>query len=177
MWSLRRQPEAGKGTDYADFSEVLPEGFLERVAGVGKVVGWVPQKKVLAHVATGAFVSHCGWNSLLESLWLGVPVAAWPLYAEQQLNAYQWVKEAGLATEMRIDYAYTAARLQANVFVEAEEVERGIRRIMEGEEGAAVRKRLAEMSQTAKKALLDGGSSHRSLGRFIDDVVKNVSSA
>ena len=66
---------------------------------------WVgPQVEVLTHKAIGGFVSHCGWNSILESLWFGVPILTWPIYAEQQLNAFRLVKELGLALELRVDY-------------------------------------------------------------------------
>ena len=76
----------GYSTDYANLEEVLPEGFLDRTMSIGKVIGWAQQVAVLTHSAIGGFVSHCGWNSILESIWYGVPVATWPLYAEQQLN-------------------------------------------------------------------------------------------
>ncbi|MFS7924696.1 putative flavonol 3-O-glucosyltransferase [Helianthus anomalus] len=53
--------------------------------GTGKVIGWAPQLSLFAHEAVGGGGSHYGWNSVLESLWFGVPTAAWPMYAEQQL--------------------------------------------------------------------------------------------
>ncbi|KAI4372933.1 hypothetical protein MLD38_011112 [Melastoma candidum] len=64
LWSLRRsQPKdkIGLSSDYcADLWEVLPDGFLERTAGIGRVIGWAPQAEILAHSSTGGFVSHCG---------------------------------------------------------------------------------------------------------------------
>ncbi|PPS13049.1 hypothetical protein GOBAR_AA07583 [Gossypium barbadense] len=98
LWSLRVQPPQN------DASEMLPDGFLKRVQGRGMICSWAPQLKVLTHKVIGGFISHCGWNSILEILWFGVPITTWPLYAEQQLNAFKMVKELGLAVEMRLNY-------------------------------------------------------------------------
>ena len=49
--------------------------------------GWAPQMQILKHPATGGFLSHCGWNSILETVCAGVPILAWPSAAEQHLNA------------------------------------------------------------------------------------------
>ena len=63
----------------------LPE---ERTKGKGMVVReWVPQVKILGHPSTGGFMSHCGWNSCVESISMGVPIAAWPMHADQPFNA------------------------------------------------------------------------------------------
>ena len=70
-------------SDYENIEQVLLEGFLHRTARIGKVIGWAAQIEVLAYSAIGGFVSHCGRNSLLESIWYGVLVATWPIYAEQ----------------------------------------------------------------------------------------------
>ncbi|KAJ8528072.1 hypothetical protein K7X08_015523 [Anisodus acutangulus] len=66
----------------------LPKGFQERVEGRGMVMrNWVPQLEILEHSSTGGFLSHCGWNSCLESIGMGVPIAAWPNNADQPYNA------------------------------------------------------------------------------------------
>ncbi|KAJ9540882.1 hypothetical protein OSB04_027388 [Centaurea solstitialis] len=166
VWSLREPSSEGrKGfpQEYKDYNEVLPDGFLDRTAGKGKVVGWVPQTAVLDHEAVGGFVSHCGWNSILESIWYGVPIATWPLYAEQQLDAHQLVKELGLAVEISLDYN----QLDKNQrLVLAEEIEKGIRQVMDS--GSEVRAKVAEMKAKSRMAVEDGGSSFTSLGQLVD---------
>ncbi|XP_059627753.1 UDP-glycosyltransferase 71K1-like [Cornus florida] len=79
LLSLRR-PEAFESRDYTDLDEVLLNGFLERTAKTGLIYGWVPHVVILAHKAIGGLVSHCGWNSFMESLWYGVPVATWLVF-------------------------------------------------------------------------------------------------
>ncbi|CAL9013333.1 unnamed protein product [Prunus brigantina] len=162
-WPHRVNRKMAMSSDYADPSGVLPVGFLDRTAKIGKVIGWAPQVDILAHSSIGGFVSHCGWNSMLESLWYGVPVATWPMYAEQQTNAFQLIKELGLAVEIKMDY-----RKDSEVVVSAQDIERGIRQVMEHD--SVIRKRVKEMSEKRKKSLMNGGSSYSSLGRFIDQI-------
>lgn len=114
---------------------------------------------VLSHPAVGGFVSHCGWNSILESIWFGVPIAGWPLYAEQHINTYEMVVELGLAVDINMD---------SKIMVTSEEIERGIRHLMNGNE---IRKKVKEMKEKSHKTLIEGGSSYDFLGRLIDDIV------
>ncbi|KAJ9687285.1 hypothetical protein PVL29_015962 [Vitis rotundifolia] len=170
LWSLRQPPPKGKmeyPTEYGNKEEVLPEGFLDRTTKIGKVIGWAPQVAVLAHPAVGGFVSHCGWNSTLESLWYGVPTATWPMYAEQQLNAFQMVKDLELAVEIKIDYDKDKGYI-----VSSQDIGKGLRHLMDAD--SEVRKKRQKMQEKSRKAMMDGGSSYSYLGYFIEDMMTNV---
>ncbi|OEL32549.1 UDP-glycosyltransferase 71A15 [Dichanthelium oligosanthes] len=167
LWVLRGPPPAGSPypTD-ADVHELLPEGFLERTKGRGLVwPKWAPQKDILANAAVGGFVTHCGWNSVLESLWHGVPMAPWPLYAEQHLNAFELVSVMGVAVAMEVD------RKRDN-FVEAAELERALRSLMGGsEEGRKAREKATEAKALCRKAVEDGGSSDVSVQKLAREII------
>ncbi|KAG5552108.1 hypothetical protein RHGRI_010263 [Rhododendron griersonianum] len=180
LWSVRQPPPKGKREipgEYRDLNHVLPEGFLECTTEIGKVIGWAPQAAVLTHTAVRGFVSHCGWNSILESLWCGVPVATWPMYAEQQLNAFQLVKELGLAVEIKLDYNKDFRQNGTEVMlVTAEEIEIGIKKLMESgnESGEKIKQRVKELSEKSKIAVVEGGSSYCSIGLLIEEFMKNI---
>ncbi|KAL9145019.1 hypothetical protein ABFS82_13G012300 [Erythranthe guttata] len=180
LWSLRKPGAKGSKrqppTEYESFDEVLPEGFLERTKGIGKVIGWAEQVAVLSHPAVGGFVSHCGWNSILESVSLGVPIATFPMYAEQQLNAFQLVKELGMAEEISIDYKIDFKGDSPPEIVGAAEIEAAIRRLMTAEEegGGGVRGKVKEMMYKSNLALREVGPSFNALSLFIEDVITNA---
>ncbi|XP_065879683.1 anthocyanidin 3-O-glucosyltransferase 2-like [Euphorbia lathyris] len=159
LWCIRF-PEKQE-TETKKAHDMLPEGWLERVKGRGMISGWAPQVEVLGHKAIGGFVSHCGWNSILESLWYGVPIATLPIYAEQQLNAFSLVKELEMAVELKLDY-------RRNGEIGKEEVEKGVRSLMEDSENE--RNKVKDMSKLARMVHLEGGSSFNSLSQFIRDV-------
>uniref|UniRef100_A0A251VBC8 Putative UDP-glucuronosyl/UDP-glucosyltransferase n=1 Tax=Helianthus annuus TaxID=4232 RepID=A0A251VBC8_HELAN len=157
---------------FEDPKVLLPDGFLERTVGIGKVIGWAPQVSLLAHEAVGGFVTHCGWNSILESLWFGVPMTAWPVYAEQQLNAFEMVVELRLAVDLKLDYKMDLFNPNVNTtIVTTEEVERGIRRVMEDNK---VRAKVKEMSKLSRATLVEGGSSYASVGYLVQEIMSNI---
>nr|XP_043628416.1 anthocyanidin 3-O-glucosyltransferase 2-like [Erigeron canadensis] len=174
VWSLRRPPSLEQSfqvlpDDFDDPRMVLPDGFLERTIGTGKVIGWAPQVLILAHPAVGGFVSHCGWNSMLESVWFGVPVATWPMYTEQQMNAFEMVVELGLAAEIRLDYKINVFNPEGEMdILTAKEIERGVTRLMENKE---IREKVKEMSKMSRATVTKGGSSYASVGCLIQDFI------
>ncbi|KAF8669242.1 hypothetical protein HU200_051575 [Digitaria exilis] len=142
--------------------ELLPDGFLERTKGRGLVVKlWAPQVEVLHHKATAAFVTHCGWNSVLEGITAGVPMLCWPMYAEQKMNKVFMVEEARIGVEV--------VGWQQGL-VTAEEVEAKVRLVLESEDGEQLRARVAAHKDAAAMAWEDGGSSRAAFAQFLSDV-------
>ncbi|KAK7380386.1 hypothetical protein VNO78_32896 [Psophocarpus tetragonolobus] len=142
-----------------DFELLLPKGFLERTKEKGLVVkSWAPQAAVLKHDSVGGFVSHCGWNSVLEAVCGGVPMIAWPLYAEQRFNRVVLVEEIKVALWMHES---------ESGFVAATEVEERVRELMESERGNRVRERVTGLKDEAKGAVREDGSSHVALVKLL----------
>nr|KYP50080.1 Anthocyanidin 3-O-glucosyltransferase 5 [Cajanus cajan] len=145
------------GSDAGDeVAKYLPEGFLSRTRGLGLLVpGWAQQMSILRHGSVGGFVSHCGWGSTLESLTNGVPLVAWPLYAEQRMNATLLAEELGLAVRPKV--------LPTKKVVGREEIARMVREVIPDDQSLtsnSVRERVKEMQQSALNALSEGGSSY-----------------
>jgi hypothetical protein len=134
----------------------------------GKIVrGWVPQRRVLAHPAVGGFVSHCGWNSVLESLAAGRPLLAWPVMAEQAANAKLVVDILGAGVRAGV-------RAGANVapeLVGRAQVAEKVRELMDGgEAGRRMRARAEHVREAARTAVDEGGTSRLALRRLVDEL-------
>jgi len=136
----------------------LPMGFLERTKGHGLVVpDWGPQAQILSHGSTGGFLTHCGWNSILESVINGVPLIAWPLYAEQKMNAVMLSEDIKVALRPKIN---------ENGLVSQTEIAKVVKGLMEGEEGKGFRNRMRDLKDSAAKVLSEDGSSTKALAEL-----------
>ncbi|KAK6161565.1 hypothetical protein DH2020_004946 [Rehmannia glutinosa] len=139
--------------------DYLPQGFLERTKERGLVVAsWAPQIQVLSHGSIGGFLTHCGWNSILESVVLGVPLIAWPLCFEQKMNAV--VLRDGLKAAIRVEE-------NENGIVERGYVSETVKQLMEGEEGKRIRERIMDLKIAAGNALSQEGSSSKALAHVV----------
>nr|GMC51163.1 anthocyanidin 3-O-glucosyltransferase 2-like [Ipomoea batatas] len=184
LWALRKQPSPGSSsvvlTEYTNLEEVLPEGFLEKTKSIGKIIGWTPQSAVLAHPSVGGFVSHCGWNSILESCWFGVPIGTWPMSAEQPENAFQLVREIGMAVEIKMDYRTDLRDAKMNnipivpEIVSANEIEIGITNLMDDSTAKSIRIKAKEIKEKSRKALEEGGSCFNAIEDFFENVMNNL---
>ncbi|XP_059308879.1 zeatin O-xylosyltransferase-like [Lycium ferocissimum] len=165
IWVLR---DVDKGNVFA--SEVkkihLPEGYEERIKGGGIIVrDWAPQLEILAHSSTGGFMSHCGWNSCMESMSFGVPIAAWPMHSDQPRNAQLVTKYLKIGLTVR-----PWARRDEGVT--SEMVENAVRTLMASPEGAEMRKRAADLRYATKKSVMEGGINRAEMDSFIAHITR-----
>ncbi|VYS65996.1 unnamed protein product [Arabidopsis thaliana] len=152
LWVVRPGSVHGR-----DWIESLPSGFMESLDGKGKIVRWAPQLDVLAHRATGGFLTHNGWNSTLESICEGVPMICLPCKWDQFVNA-RFISEVwrvGIHLEGRI---------------ERREIERAVIRLMVESKGEEIRGRIKVLRDEVRRSVKQGGSSYRSLDELVDRI-------
>ncbi|KAJ4806368.1 Glycosyltransferase [Rhynchospora pubera] len=150
-----------------EMDQILPEGFLDRTKDRGMIVKtWAPQIQVLHHESVGAFVTHCGWNSILEAVTAGKPMVCWPLYAEQRLN-----KAVLVDHETRLGVSVEG---YDHEMVDAEEVESKIRWLMEGEGSKFLKERIEAMKDKASESLTETGSSSQAFVQFLIDLERQT---
>ncbi|KZV38011.1 hydroquinone glucosyltransferase-like [Dorcoceras hygrometricum] len=162
LWVIRCSNDGHSNAAYFDSHNsddplaYLPERFLERTKNRCLLVPmWAPQAQILAHDSVSGFLTHCGWNSVLEGVVNGVPLIAWPLYAEQKMNAF--FLEESVKVALR-------PKMGGNGLVEREEICGIVKGLMEGEEGKRIRSRMRELKDSAAKALGEDGSCLQILG-------------
>ncbi|KAK2995877.1 hypothetical protein RJ640_029602 [Escallonia rubra] len=142
----------------------LPTNFSTEASENGLVVNWCPQLKVLAHPAMGCFMTHCGWNSILEALSLGVPMLAVPQWTDQPTNAKYVVDIWQAGVRVKVD---------EKGMIRREEIETCIREVMEGERGNELKRNAVRWKELAKAAVDEGGSSDKHIDEFISELACN----
>ncbi|KAL9260995.1 7-deoxyloganetin glucosyltransferase-like protein [Drosera capensis] len=127
--------------------------------GRGLLAPWCDQESVLRHPAVGGFLSHAGWNSMLESISCGIPMICWPFFADQQTNTWFSCEKWGIA--MEIDSEVTRHK-----------VEKQVRELMEGEKGKDMRKKATERKRLAHEAIAPpAGSSYSNFENLIQSLL------
>ena len=151
----------------------LRENFEEKNSSKSLLIkGWAPQIAILSHPAVGGFVTHCGWNSTLETVAAGVPIVAWPLYAEQFLNVKLIVDVLKIGVSVGVEEAMAwGGENEDEVRVKKEDVARAIEKLMNGDEE---RRRVSELKEKAELALEKGGSSFLNLENLIQFVAPTI---
>ncbi|XP_040384959.1 cyanidin 3-O-rutinoside 5-O-glucosyltransferase-like [Oryza brachyantha] len=167
LWVVRRDNRDGGGRD----------GDACAAPAGGVVVEWCSQPRVLAHRAVGCFVTHCGWNSTLETVACGVPAVMAPQWSDQATNAR--MAEARWGVGVRAEAA-------ADGTVPSSELARCIDAVMgDSDDARAIRHRARQWKARAAMALSVGASTDidgnataaRNLRRFLQGVDREQASS
>ncbi|XP_010467418.1 PREDICTED: UDP-glycosyltransferase 90A1-like isoform X2 [Camelina sativa] len=152
-----------------DVAEIIGEEFNDRIRESGMIVrDWVDQWEILSHESVKGFLSHCGWNSAQESICVGVPLLAWPMMAEQPLNAKLVVEEIKVGVRVETQDGSVQG------FVTREELSRKVKELIEGDTGKNARESVKEYSKMAEAALVQGtGSSWKNLDLLLKELCKS----
>ncbi|KAL6343180.1 hypothetical protein AAG906_020978 [Vitis piasezkii] len=148
LWVIRAKENGEEEKDDDKLS------CVEELEQQGMIVPWCSQVEVLSHPSLGCFVSHCGWNSTLESLASGVPVVAFPQWTDQTTNA-----------KLIEDVWKTGLRVMVNQegIVEGGEIKKCLE---------LVRRNAKKWKDLAREAVKEGGSSDKNLKNFVDEIIQ-----
>lgn len=145
----------------------LPKDFVKETFEKGLVVQWCSQLDVLAHKAMACFVTHCGWNSTLEAISLGVPMVAVPRWSDQTTNA----KYVADVWKMGVK-----AKTDEKGMVTRDVVDCCIREVMDGKNGMELKRNAKKWMEMAREAVKEGGSSDKWINEFVADIIQHSKS-
>nr|XP_043638544.1 UDP-glycosyltransferase 89B2-like [Erigeron canadensis] len=153
VWSVKEPTKGHVASEYGR----IPDGFEDSVAGRGLVVrGWAPQVAILSHDSVGAFLTHCGWNSIMEAVVADVLLLTWPMSADQYSNAT-------LLHELKVGMkACEGAETVPDSNKLAELFSKSV-----SEETRVERERAKKFAKAAKNAVCEKGSSLEELDRLV----------
>lgn len=146
----------------------FPPGFLERIQLrlQGCLVSWCPQLRVLSHPSIACFVTHCGWNSALESITMGVPMLCWPHFADQFLNQSYIVHVWQIGSSLLEENPTSTSTVDGTSIIHMSEIKRAVERVVTGDESAEMKRRVMKLRESAIDAVKEGGSSYTNFQKF-----------
>ncbi|KAL3744932.1 hypothetical protein ACJRO7_014097 [Eucalyptus globulus] len=145
LWSLKEHVMAQ-----------LPEGIQERTRAYGKFVPWVPQGQVLSHPACGVYVTHCGYNSVFESVAGGVPMVCKPFWADNMMNGRMIEEVWGIGVKVE------------GGIITKDGMEKALEVVLRGEEGKEMRKKVGELRERLVEAAGPDGSAEADFKALVD---------
>ncbi|OQU81368.1 hypothetical protein SORBI_3006G048000 [Sorghum bicolor] len=172
IWVLR---DADRANIFADHGESRHAKFLPEFAGHTQdrgmvITGWAPQLEILAHGATASFLSHCGWNSIMESMGHGKPILAWPMHSDQPWDAELVCKH------LKVGILVRPMEKQREV-ISAAAIQEAIEKMMVSDEGHKIQQRAMVLGEAirASSAEVSGGSDSES--KDLDKFIAHISSS
>ncbi|RHN45776.1 putative soyasapogenol B glucuronide galactosyltransferase [Medicago truncatula] len=167
IWVVRKnERDESENSFLQDFEARMKESKKGYI-----IWNWAPQLLILDHPATGGIVTHCGWNSILESLNSGLPMITWPIFAEQFYNEKLLVDvlKIGVGVGAKVNKLWNSP--SEGIVVKRGEIVKAVEILMgSGQESKEMRMRAKKLGDAAKRTIEEGGHSHNNLILLIDEL-------
>ncbi|KAJ4840482.1 hypothetical protein Tsubulata_000400 [Turnera subulata] len=137
----------------------------ESAGGRGLVLQWCDQLRVLSHPSIGGFWTHCGWNSIKEGIFAGIPFLTFPIGVDQPTNSKLIVEDWMIG--WRVQEEYKEPNLVTRTGI-AELV--GKFMDLENNKGREMRRRVKELQKVCRQAIAKDGSSETCIKSFLKDI-------
>lgn len=157
IWVLRPDIVSSEETDY------LPIGYEDNIKDRGLIVPWCCQTAVISHPAVGGFLTHCGWNSIMESIWCSVPFICFPLLTDQFTNRKLVVDDWKIGIDLSDKDSITS-----------DEVAEKVKFLIKGEEAEEMKQRIKKIKKELEDGLAINGSSQVNFTKFMDDLKSKI---
>ncbi|KAJ8570831.1 hypothetical protein K7X08_037803 [Anisodus acutangulus] len=157
IWVLRPDIVSSEEIDY------LPVGYKDRIKDRGLIVPWCCQTVVISHPAVGGFLTHCGWNSILESIWCSVPFICFPLLTDQFTNR-----------KLVVDDWKIGINLCDKGSITRDEVAENVKILMRGKAAEEMKQKIKKIRKKLEDALAINGSSQVNFTKFMDDLKSKI---
>jgi hypothetical protein len=142
---------------------------LKDICGkMGLVVTWCDQLRVLLHLSIGGYWTHCGWNSVIEGVFSGVPFLKFPMAMDQPMISKIIVEDWKIGWRVKKDD-------NLDTLVTREEIVVLIRKFMDldSDLGSDLRKKAKELQLLYQDAIKKGGSSETNINAFLNNILES----
>lgn len=161
LWVIRR-PVNGNTDPVSALG--LPAGFIERTKEMGRVITWAPQTAVLSHPSVGCFLCHCGYGSILEAVWTGVPMIGGFYKISDQNTNFKLITD-GWGVALPLQDRKASPQPPLSFCIEA-----SIKELMHGQRGQQVKQKSMQLKEAIRKAVQPEGCSLLSLMKFTEKI-------
>nr|UXM20151.1 2'-O-glucosyltransferase [Astragalus mongholicus] len=167
IWVIRKNDRDEDGDNFLqEFEQRMKESKKGYI-----IWNWAPQLLILDQPAVGGIVTHCGWNSILESINAGLPMIAWPMFAEQFYNERLLVDVLKIGVPVGVKENKYWFNIGEETLVRREEIMKAVVLLMgSSQESKEMRLKAKKLADASKRTIEEGGHSYNNLLQLIDEL-------